>query len=628
MADFLDLTRGSQITYKGIPYFITGRIDTNTILARTLDGKLTDKIDVSEISTKSCSTSNKLTNVTMPLEMVDENRWQNAVKKRDAVKRVFEDGKDRDVVAHEIGVHPSTLYEFRNKLDLHGFERLIVPSPTGGTGKSRITEKQESLLVDVIKEKYLSDQKDSPAEVYREVKHRCKAEGTPKPGRNTVYRRCYAIDQQIKDKKRDGSKSAKDKYSQTMEGYHEATRPLEIIQIDHTLMDIIIVDDETRQPIGRPWLTIAIDVYSRMVYGFYISLDPPSAMSSALCLQMAVFGKEDWLAERDINHSWLISGLLEALHMDNGKDFYSLTLKRGCDKYDVDMIYRPVGKPEYGAHIERLIGTFMQYMKVLPGATFSNIEEKGDYDSEGKSVMTIFELEKWFAILITGRYHKEVHESLGVTPEERFIVGLQGNAQTPGAGINKVVANKAEFLMDFTPFLMVTVQNYGVQIEKIRYNCRALKRFLHTKDPNTGKTQKYLVRRDPRDISAVFFFDPINQTYIRVPYRKRTRPIISLFELRRARKYLEGMGKDDQSTEDEIFKAHAELKAIVEQARKETKKARRNRQRRKLHRLSTGYEKPTESSSVEELEPLEDDESCDDVLPFDEVEMTSPQGDR
>jgi transposase InsO family protein len=35
--------------------------------------------------------------------------------------------------------------------------------------------------------------------------------------------------------------------------------------IDHTLVDVVIVDEGDRLPIGRPWLTLAIDVASRAV---------------------------------------------------------------------------------------------------------------------------------------------------------------------------------------------------------------------------------------------------------------------------------------------------------------------------------------------------------------------------
>lgn len=40
---------------------------------------------------------------------------------------------------------------------------------------------------------------------------------------------------------------------------------MDILQIDHTRVDVIVVDRERRQPIGRPWLTLSIDIASRAV---------------------------------------------------------------------------------------------------------------------------------------------------------------------------------------------------------------------------------------------------------------------------------------------------------------------------------------------------------------------------
>jgi len=42
-------------------------------------------------------------------------------------------------------------------------------------------------------------------------------------------------------------------------------------------MDVIVVDEEHRQPIQRPFLTVVIDIFSRMVLGFAIYLEKPSA---------------------------------------------------------------------------------------------------------------------------------------------------------------------------------------------------------------------------------------------------------------------------------------------------------------------------------------------------------------
>jgi transposase InsO family protein len=42
-------------------------------------------------------------------------------------------------------------------------------------------------------------------------------------------------------------------------------------------MDLIVVDPIDREPIGRPWLTVAIDTYSRCIAGFHVTLEAPSA---------------------------------------------------------------------------------------------------------------------------------------------------------------------------------------------------------------------------------------------------------------------------------------------------------------------------------------------------------------
>ncbi|WP_170575653.1 hypothetical protein [Ruegeria atlantica] len=60
-------------------------------------------------------------------------------------------------------------------------------------------------------------------------------------------------------------------------------RPLEGDQIDYTLADIILVDQFERKPLGRPWLTLAIDVATRVVLGVHVIFDTPSVLSIGLC---------------------------------------------------------------------------------------------------------------------------------------------------------------------------------------------------------------------------------------------------------------------------------------------------------------------------------------------------------
>ena len=93
--------------------------------------------------------------------------------------------------------------------------------------------------------------------------------------------------------------------------------------------------------------------------------------------------------------------------MDNGKEFHAKALKRGADEYGMKLFYRPVATPHYGGHIERLIGTMMGEVHLLPGTTFSDIIERGAYDPERHATMTLKELDHWLAIQIVGRYHHQ-----------------------------------------------------------------------------------------------------------------------------------------------------------------------------------------------------------------------------
>jgi hypothetical protein len=42
---------------------------------------------------------------------------------------------------------------------------------------------------------------------------------------------------------------------------------LAIVQMDHTLVDIMVVDEVLRESMGRPWITVAFAVETRVVLG-------------------------------------------------------------------------------------------------------------------------------------------------------------------------------------------------------------------------------------------------------------------------------------------------------------------------------------------------------------------------
>ena len=113
-------------------------------------------------------------------------------------------------------------------------------------------------------------------------------------------------------------------------------------------------------------------------------------------------------------------GIPDWIKTDNGEEFHSKAFERGPAEYDIQLTYRPRGAPQVGGHIERLIGTFMHRIHLIPGTTFSNVADKGGYDSEGRAVMTLKELERWLSLEILGVYHNSVHSALHQPPEQAW----------------------------------------------------------------------------------------------------------------------------------------------------------------------------------------------------------------
>jgi len=468
----------------------------------------------------------------------------------------------------------------------------------------------EAVINDAIEEVYLTRQRPRVMDLVREVRRRCRALGLTPPGRKAITKRVQARPQREVLARREGRKAARDRFG-AVTGSLEADWPLSLVQIDHTPVDVIVVDSVSREPIQRPWLTLAIDVCTRCVVGFHVSLEPPSATSVALCIAHAVLEKAGWLAERQIEADWPVHGLFARLHLDNAKEFRSEALRRGCEQYGIAIDYRPVRTPHYGGHIERLIGTMMGKVHLLPGTTFSDVKAKGDFDSEKTAAMTLPELERWLGHAIAGVYHRDLHRALTTTPLAAWERGIVGDSGTLGRGSPVTVSDSRRLLIDFLPIERRMVRREGVSLHSIAYWSDVLRTWI-------GERQKMIVRYDPRDLSRIYLLAPDGQ-YYDLTYRDLCRPSISLWEHRLALKRLreEGALHIDEAA---IFRTVEKMRLIVDEATSATKIARRHRERR-LRLIQGGKSDAPQPgpSPPAELSADEDDEySTLQILPFEE----------
>lgn len=509
------------------------------------------------------------------LSTVDAAAWDEARRFLPVIRRLAENpARTRgDVVAAaaELGCGPTHAYALLRRYLADARLTSLLPRRRGPErGISLLDENVDAAIRDVIDTVYLTRQRPRVADLVEEVRRRCMAEGLRVPSRKAISARVKARPAREVAAKREGRKAVRERYLPAV-GSLEARWPLSLIQIDHTLVDVIVVDSETRAPIQRPWLTLAIDVCTRCVAGFHLSLEPPSATSVALCLTHAALSKESWLAERGIDTDWPVRGIPERLHLDNAKEFRSEALKRGCEQYGIAIDYRPVRTPHYGGHIERLIGTMMGKVHLLPGTTFSDMRAKGDLDPSKSAAMTLDEVERWLGHAIAGVYHRDLHRGLGITPLAAWQRGIAGDETTLGRGEPTAVADPRRFLIDFLPIVRRRIRRDGVALHSIAYWADVLGTWIGHPDP-------MIVRYDPRDLSRIYLLGP-DGTYYDLSYRDLRRPPISLWEHRLALKRLR---EDGRSLVDEeaIFRTIEAMRAIADGAVRSSKAARRQRERR------------------------------------------------
>lgn len=440
----------------------------------------------------------------------------------------------------------------------------------------------------------------------RIVHQRC-IEGNWKPvSRNAIRARINQLDPRTRTRTRLGASAARRKHDPTP-GHFHVDQPLDSVQIDHALADVIVVDERDREAIGRPWLTMAIDVCSRGVLGFYVTLEPPSVTSIGLCLGQACLPKGPWLSARNLAElHWPLCGLPKVLRADNGRDFRSAPLRRGCREHQIKLDYRPMATPHFGGHIERLIGSVMGRIHLLPGTTFSNPRERNGYPSEQKAAMTLVEFEHWLALEITERYHRTFHRGLGATPLGTWehLMKLGANFEIPG--------DPARFRIAFLPMQHRQLHRTGLQLFNLRYWSDALPTFVR-------RDEALLIRYDPRDMSKIYVKAP-DHSYAEIPYADIRCPPISIWEIRAARRHLAKQG-NTQINQAALFRAHDELNCLVAAAVTDTRAVRRNRARREGLERERKLDKATTAPKISTI----DYSKAARELP---VELGPPRGQR
>lgn len=222
----------------------------------------------------------------------------------------------------------------------------------------------------------------------------------------TIYRIIKEYDEYEKDLLQKGQKHAlkNQKWSRKTE---QPERLLERVECDTQVMDLFVVDKKGRV-IGRPYLTVLMEVRTRYIIGYDISLNPPCIEKTLRALRRSLCSDRDH------------TGLGQIYVMDNGSEFAGDKLRYIMQLLGSEIVYCEPYAPDQKPHVERWFKTQnIQFVHHLSGTTFSNPEERGDYPSEKKALYKLDELytefEKFLDI-----YHHAFHRSLNDSPHNTW----------------------------------------------------------------------------------------------------------------------------------------------------------------------------------------------------------------
>ena len=183
----------------------------------------------------------------------------------------------------------------------------------------------------------------------------------------TLQRRAGDIDQYRRIASREGEARAR-MVCRTSMGSARATYPLQRVEIDHTILNWVVICDRTGLPLGRPVLTVAIDAATGYILGFYLSFYGAGVTSVTGVLRNSIEPKDEMIASLGLKNRWLAQGLADEFVLDNGLEFHSKVFKSICWHLGIDMTYCRVRTPWLKPHVERFFAdlNWLTFRPLMP----------------------------------------------------------------------------------------------------------------------------------------------------------------------------------------------------------------------------------------------------------------------
>ncbi len=417
---------------------------------------------------------------------------------------VFDRAFDKNTISKlmlELGCSRSTLFRDRAKLKANLSADALVREKRGPKPQcTKLSDKHELLIQKRILEDFLNKNRITPAELLRRLLADFQEHGLEPISRGALKRRINTISPRDLLNAQCGAQKTSERFDLVNRSY-TVTKPLEVIQIDHTTLDLLVLDKTRTKIIGRPNLTIALDVASRGICGMHLTFDGLSIKNLMCAFHDTVMPKNKALAPLK-EHHFPFFGIPELVHTDNGVDFCSKPFEEGLTRFGIKHFKRPIRKPNYGGHVERIFSTINDYVHSLPGSTKSNTEQRRDVDVESQACLNLSDVRKLLESYIGEVYHRKYHDGINMSPAEYWENYWSKSNDKP-----RIPSNPAAFKLAFLPQKHRKLSKWGINFKSLQYRSKKLQRLY---DQGT-KALKF--KYNPEDIRTLYGLLPSGEHF-------------------------------------------------------------------------------------------------------------------
>jgi putative transposase len=459
---------------------------------------------------------------------VGDDVWAEAKRQARELDKVL-DGSDlrRALTARaaaELNLSTRQVYNLLKRYAVLRTIASLLPRRRGLRAK-RLSAGVEAIVAATLKEKWMIKEAPPLAPIVDEIRARCAATGERPPSYVSVQRRIALLFDDLSVAKARTSNARHVRRLKARPGYISAARPLAVCQIDHTPTDIQFVEviDAVGTFVGRAYLTLLVDVFSRAILGFCLTLERPKSLSVALCMAQALCPKDAWLAARGLaDYVWPMFGRPETLVVDGGKEFKGGAFARGCKDYGIAIRPRHRGNVHQGGVVERLLGALNGVIGALPGRTGRSVADRDGYPSEAMARLTFADLERCVALAVLDHNLRQNEKTLSAPMSEWTA---------RAAELPRRADDPLQALIAFLPGGERRLTPQGVSFEALDYYAPWLGELV----PERDRLGMLEVRGDPRDLSHIYVRHPHTGLFQPAPRRDGRIEPITLWEHKRNR---------------------------------------------------------------------------------------------